>query len=76
VLPGMVASFIAQGMEPWQSAVFAARTHLQAGLISAIRLGERSVLAGDVIDALPGALRGLCGTLSVGALEASPPATR
>lgn len=56
VLSGAIASFIAQGMEPWKAAVLAARIHLKAGEVCARTKGERGVLASEVADALPLAL--------------------
>lgn len=59
VLGGVITGFIAQGMEPWRAAVLGASVHLEAGRICAARLGERGVLAGEVADALPLAIRAL-----------------
>jgi ADP-dependent NAD(P)H-hydrate dehydratase / NAD(P)H-hydrate epimerase len=59
VLTGMIASFAAQGMEVWKAAVLAAHLHLDAGRRCAQRIGERSVLAGEVADAVAASLREL-----------------
>lgn len=54
VLAGMIAGLRAQGLEPFPAAVAAAWIHAQAGLLAAEQLGhEASVLAGDLISALP-----------------------
>jgi len=57
VLSGMIGSLIGQGMEPFDAACRAAWIHGRAGEIAGDRLGARSVLARDVIDAISGALR-------------------
>ena len=56
VLTGMVAGLIAQGLLPFEAAAAAAYLHGLAGDIAAERLGEASMLAGDLVDALPEAL--------------------
>ncbi len=56
VLTGMIASLIGQGMELFDAACLAAHLHGRAGEIAGRRLGMRSVLARDVIDAIPAAL--------------------
>jgi NAD(P)H-hydrate epimerase len=56
VLTGMIASFAAQGVKPWQAAVLSAHLHLQAGQLCAAQHGERGVLAGEVADAIPQAM--------------------
>lgn len=53
VLAGVVLSFVAQGMDPFDAAVTAAFIHGQAGIVTAQRLGNvASVMAGDVADAI------------------------
>lgn len=52
VLSGMIASLIGQGMDAFAAAALAVRLHGQAGEIAGRRLGRRSVLARDVIDAI------------------------
>jgi len=53
VLAGMIAGFLAQGMQPYKAAITGAWYHSQAGLIAAEKLGcTDSVMAGDVINAI------------------------
>jgi ADP-dependent NAD(P)H-hydrate dehydratase / NAD(P)H-hydrate epimerase len=53
VLAGMIAGFLAQGLEPFQAAVVGAFIHAAAGVHAAEVVGSgRSVLAGDVISAI------------------------
>lgn len=59
VLTGLIASLIGQGMSPFDAACLGAHIHGRAGEIAGARLGPRSVLASDVIEALPAALREL-----------------
>ncbi|MCC6801512.1 MAG: NAD(P)H-hydrate dehydratase [Anaerolineae bacterium] len=58
VLAGLTAGMLAQGLSPFDAAVAAGYVHGLAGERAAFRLGsERSVLAGDVIEAIPDAFR-------------------
>ncbi len=57
VLSGILASLIGQGMERFGAACAAVRLHGRAGEIAGKRLGRRSVLARDVIEAISDALR-------------------
>jgi len=52
VLSGMLASLIGQGMAPFDAACAAVHLHGLAGEIAGKRLGRRSVLARDVIEAI------------------------
>jgi len=57
VLSGMIAALIARGLEPFEAACAAVHAHSRAGLIAAARVGAaESVIAGDVIEAIPEAL--------------------
>ncbi len=60
VLAGTVVGMLAQGLAPFDAAVVAGYLHGLAGEHAAQKVGsERSVLAGDVIEALPDAFRAL-----------------
>lgn len=56
VLSGMLATLLAQEMHPFDAACAAAWLHGKAGELAGQRLGLRSVLARDVVDALPEAI--------------------
>jgi NAD(P)H-hydrate epimerase len=50
----MIAGLRAQGVAPFEAATAAAWIHAQTGLLAAEQVGhEASVLAGDLISALP-----------------------
>jgi NAD(P)H-hydrate epimerase len=53
VLTGLVAGLLSQGMEPFKAACAAAFLHGWAGDIARDQFGERSMLAGDILMALP-----------------------
>jgi ADP-dependent NAD(P)H-hydrate dehydratase / NAD(P)H-hydrate epimerase len=58
VLSGIVAAFLARGLEPFVAACAAVVAHARAGQAAAHRVGAaESVIAGDVIDSIPPALR-------------------
>jgi ADP-dependent NAD(P)H-hydrate dehydratase / NAD(P)H-hydrate epimerase len=60
VLAGLIVGLRAQGLEAYQAAVAGAWIHAQAGLLAAEDLGGSiSVLAGDVLEAIPEVLSGL-----------------
>lgn len=56
VLSGIVGTFLAQKMERLDAAIAAVWIHGRAGELAGRKLGMRSVLARDVIDALPAAV--------------------
>lgn len=57
VLAGMIAGLLAQGLAPYDAAVASAYLHGLAGQLAAEWLGSsRSVMASDVINAIPEAL--------------------
>jgi NAD(P)H-hydrate epimerase len=56
VLTGIVAGLIAQGLLPFEAAASGAYLHGLAGDLAAQRVGEESLVAGDVLAALPDAL--------------------
>ena len=57
VLSGVLAAFLARGLDPYSAACAAVEAHRLAGREAARRMGAEAVIAGDVIDALPAALR-------------------
>jgi NAD(P)H-hydrate epimerase len=61
VLTGILGAFLARGMAPGAALQSAVYLHGLAGDIAAERLGEESLIAGDVIAALPEAFRRLGG---------------
>jgi NAD(P)H-hydrate epimerase len=62
VLAGLIGGFLAQGVKPFDAAVLSGYLHGLAGLDAARRLGgERTVIAGDVLESLPAALKMLGG---------------
>ena len=59
VLSGILGALLARGCEPWLAATAAVYVHGLAGDVAAARMGQESLLAGDVIEALPEAIRSL-----------------
>ena len=59
VLTGIVGAFLARGMAPLAALQCAVYLHGRAGDLASARLGEESLVAGDVIEALPQAFLGL-----------------
>jgi len=58
VLSGMTAALLARGIEPFAAACAAVVAHTRAGCDAADRVGAaESVIAGDVIDSIPLAMR-------------------
>lgn len=58
VLSGMIAAMLARGLEPFAAACGAVVAHARAGQEAARKVGSaESVIAGDVIEAVPVALR-------------------
>ncbi len=58
VLSGMTAALLARGLEPFAAACAAVVAHARAGRAAAERIGvAESVIATDVIDTIPSALR-------------------
>lgn len=54
VLAGMIASFLAQGMEPYQAAMCAVHLHGLAGDRAASRLSQHAMLPTDMLEELGG----------------------
>ncbi len=61
VLSGFIGSLLAQGAKPFDAAVAAVYIHGLAGDIAAQEIGRRSLVAGDLIEALPMALERVSG---------------
>lgn len=60
VLAGLIAGLLAQGLAPYNAAIAGAFIHAQAGLLAAETLGTTaSVLASDVLNAVPEIIAGL-----------------
>ena len=57
VLTGMIAGLIAQGLLPFEAAAAGTYLHGLAGDLAAERMGEASLLAGDVLHSVPAAIR-------------------
>jgi NAD(P)H-hydrate epimerase len=57
VLSGIIGSLLAQGMQPFEAAQAGVEIHSLAGKLAAEQLGVRSVIAEDVIAALPSAIQ-------------------
>ncbi|HSB73941.1 MAG TPA: NAD(P)H-hydrate dehydratase [Candidatus Methylomirabilis sp.] len=57
VLTGLIAGLLAQGMAPGLAAQAGAYVHGLAGDLAATRLGQEAMLAGDLLDCLPQAIR-------------------
>jgi len=56
VLSGAIGALIARGCEPFAAACAGVYAHSRAGRLAARRIGTESVIASDVIEALPGGL--------------------
>ena len=56
VLTGVIAALIARGIEPFAATCAAVLAHSRAGRVAGERVGNDSVIAGDVIDAMPAGL--------------------
>jgi hydroxyethylthiazole kinase-like uncharacterized protein yjeF len=59
VLSGMIGTLLGQGYTPSMAARIAVYTHGLAGDMAATALGERSLMAGDLIETLPQAFQQL-----------------
>ncbi len=61
VLTGMIASLLAQGVPPVESAIAGVYLHGLAGDLAAADLSEYSLMAGDLLDYIPDAINFLTG---------------
>ena len=59
VLTGMIASFIGQGIGPFEAASLGVYLHGLAGDLAAKEKGEASMLASDLLDKIPAAIKKL-----------------
>lgn len=57
VLTGLTAALVAQGLAPFDAACLAVRCHGRCGDLAAEQLGETSLIASDMLDFLPQAMR-------------------
>ena len=57
VLSGVIGAFLAKGLGPFEASCAGVYAHAQAGWVAATDLGADSVIASDVIGALPAALQ-------------------
>jgi len=56
VLSGVISALLARGLEPFAAACAGVLAHARAGRMAAERVGTESVIATDVIDAVPAGL--------------------
>ena len=61
VMAGAIAGFLVQGVPPFEAACLGVFVHGLAGEILREELGDAGMLAGDVLTALPRAIKGLKG---------------
>ncbi len=57
VLTGIICGFLAQGMKPFEAACLGACVHGLAGMRAADEMGNRGMLAGDIVRYLPRILK-------------------
>lgn len=57
VLTGMIAAFLGQGISAFDAARWGAYLHGKAGDIAVKKYGKPSLIASDIIDAIPSAIR-------------------
>jgi hydroxyethylthiazole kinase-like uncharacterized protein yjeF len=57
VLAGVIAGFIAQGLDPLRAAVAGVYVHAASGELLSSEMGDAGVLAGDVLEAVPRTLK-------------------
>jgi NAD(P)H-hydrate epimerase len=57
VLSGVIGSFLSKRMDPFHAACAGVFIHVRAGRRAAVTIGPEGVIASDVIDALPRAIR-------------------
>jgi NAD(P)H-hydrate epimerase len=57
VLSGLVGALLSKNMDAFEAAAAGVFAHARAGRVAAARLGTNHVIAGDVIEAIPEAMR-------------------
>lgn len=57
VLTGMIASFIGQGVEPYKSSILGVYAHGLAGDLARMDKGEDGIIATDILESIPYALK-------------------
>jgi NAD(P)H-hydrate epimerase len=57
VLTGMIVGLLAQGLAPWEAACAATYLHGHAGDLATAAKGQAGLIAGDVIEQIPHALK-------------------
>ncbi len=57
VLTGLIAGFMAQGLSPLQAAIVGTYIHGLAGELAGDYYGNRSTIAGDILDSVPEAIK-------------------
>ena len=57
VLTGIIAGLLGQGIQPFNAACFGVYLHGLAGDLAAKKIGQVSLVASDIIEFLPGAIR-------------------
>lgn len=60
VLTGMIASFAAQGLAPWDAALAGVYLHGLAGDLAAKEKGEYGMIASDLVEKIPYAIQKIC----------------
>jgi NAD(P)H-hydrate epimerase len=59
VLTGVISSLVGQGLSPTGASIVGAYLHGLAGNIAAEEKGRHSLIASDIVEALPRAFKGL-----------------
>lgn len=57
VLTGVAAAFVASGLAPFEATILAVHCHGRAGDLAARSIGERGLLASDLLDWIPRSIR-------------------
>ncbi|WP_058486265.1 bifunctional ADP-dependent NAD(P)H-hydrate dehydratase/NAD(P)H-hydrate epimerase [Defluviitalea phaphyphila] len=57
VLTGIIAGLIGQNVDPYKAAVLGTFLHGKAGDLAAIKLGQHGMMAGDIVNHIPKAIK-------------------